>query len=397
MRLARALAAAGVCSRREAEDHIRAGRVSVNGDTITDVATNVDPLHDALEHDGQRVYLERPRTLVLYKPEGVITSVGDTHGRQTVRDLLPHVKERVYPVGRLDVDTSGVLLLTNDGDLAYRLTHPKYEIKKIYRAWVEGKPSDTALRRLARGVTLDTGEARPARAHVSIIRGVKGGSVLRFKVHEGRKHEIKRLCEKIGHPCTRLVREKFAGVDLSGLSPGQSRDLDFKEVRRLRKMTGLVLDPKAIVQELDARLAAEQPGESAVPATPAVDASPATPTADATPAAEAADVPRPRPPAPKRPAAGTRSRPDETSRRHPPPRGRKPPRAADRFEEQAFPRSNAAETEDEARSAQRYGPVPPPFDARRARREQEAEAAAADEPVPLPKAKRRKRGRERAE
>lgn len=241
----------GVCARREAEDHIRAGRVAVNGAVVTDVVTNVDPFTDVIEHDGKRVYPERPMTLVLYKPEGTITTVTDTHGRETVRDLLPKVRERVYPVGRLDQDASGVLLLTNDGELAYRLTHPKYRVKKTYRAWVEGKPSDQALRRLARGIVIEEGKRPTAKARVSLVRSVRGGSILLITVHEGRNHEIKRMCEKIGHPCTKLVRESFAGITLSGLSPGRSRQLSFKELHKLRKMVGIELDGKTVSQAIE--------------------------------------------------------------------------------------------------------------------------------------------------
>ncbi len=256
MRLARALAAAGVCSRREAEEHIRAGRVGVNGTVIAEVATNVDPINDAITHDGARVFLERPTTVLLYKPEDVITTVQDPQGRPTVRDLLPNVHERIYPVGRLDADVTGVLLLTNDGDLAYRLTHPKYEVKKTYRVWVEGKPTDGTLRRLARGITLRRHERPTAPARVTIVRNIRAGAVLRITIHEGRKHEIKRMCAKVGHPCTRLVREKFAGMTLSGLSPGRSRELTFKEVRKLRKLVGLEQDTADVLRELDARAAA---------------------------------------------------------------------------------------------------------------------------------------------
>lgn len=270
MRLARALAAAGVCSRREAEARIRAGRVTVNDTVITDVATNVDGLNDAITHDGVRVFLERPTTIALYKPEGVITTVTDTHGRQTVRDLLPNVRERVYPVGRLDADASGLLLLTNDGDLAFRLAHPRYGVKKTYRVWVEGRPTDYALRRLARGVLLDRGERKTGSAHVTLVRGIRGGSVLRVTLSEGRKHEIKRMCESIGHPCTRLVREKFAGLTLSGLSPGRSRELSFRELHKLRKLVGLEVDPKQLLQELDQRAVGEAtaPDAAAEPHSP---------------------------------------------------------------------------------------------------------------------------------
>lgn len=319
MRLARALAAMGVCARREAEEHIRAGRVRVNGAMVTEVATNVDPVADVIEHDGTRVFLERPTTLVLFKPEGVVTTVTDTHGRPTVRDLVPDVKERVYPVGRLDVDASGVLLLTNDGDLAYRLTHPKYEVKKTYRVTVEGRPTEDQLRRLARGVVMGAGERKTAPARVTLVRGVKGGAILRITIHEGRRHEIKRMCAKIGHPCTKLVREKFAGITLAGLSPGRYRQLSFKELRKLRRLVGLEVDVKKLLERLDREL--EAPAEPVPPR-------------------ETAAVPlqspaRERPPR-RKPAAGKKPR--------------RPPKRPERARDQR----------DRKRTETAYGPTPSP-------------------------------------
>jgi pseudouridine synthase len=228
MRLNAYLARAGVASRRGSEELIRAGRVRVNGE-VAGLATFVER-GDRVELDGRALVLEPPRYVLLHKPAGVVTTASDPHGRRTVVDLV-EVPERVVPVGRLDADTTGALLLTNDGPLAHRLMHPRYEVAKVYEAEVEGEPDDEALRRLAEGVELDDGRTAPA--------GVRrlGPSRLELTLHEGRKHQVKRMCEAVGHPVRRLHRRVYAGLTLDGLEPSGSRELTDAEVAALRAAT----------------------------------------------------------------------------------------------------------------------------------------------------------------
>ena len=402
MRLARALAAGGVCARREAETHIRAGRVTVNGTVVTDVATNVDALHDAIEFDGRRIYMERPTTLVLFKPAGVVTTVSDPHAERTVRDLLPDVRERIFPVGRLDVDTTGVLLMTNDGELAYRLTHPKYGVKKTYRVWVEGRPTEATLRRLGRGIVMGPGERPTAPARVSVVRGTKGGTVLRITLHEGRKHEIKRMCERVGHPCTKLVREKFGGIGLSGLSPGRSRELSFSEIRKLRKRVGLIVDAGEVSAHLDRDAAGASPDAAAAPVD--MQRPPAgTPERDSRPAPGQTETRQPRSapssgqdrarPAPDRQSRGARSGGQDRSR----PGSDRQSRGArsggqDRTRPASERQSRGARSGgwDRTRPAADREPAIGPAPAPAAPTPQPKPDPDADAPVSLPKAKRRK-------
>jgi pseudouridine synthase len=226
VRLNAYLARAGVASRRRADDLIKAGRVTVNG-RPAELGTRVDP-NDRVELDGRALVPARLSYVLLHKPAGVVTTVRDPHGRRTVVDLV-RGRGRVVPVGRLDADTTGALLLTNDGPLAHRLAHPRYEVEKVYEAEVEGEPGDEALRRLAEGVELDDGRTAPAR-----VRRL-GPSRLELAIHEGRKHQVKRMCEAVGHPVVRLHRSRYAGLTLEGLEPGRWRELEPSEVTRLRK------------------------------------------------------------------------------------------------------------------------------------------------------------------
>jgi pseudouridine synthase len=225
MRLNAYLARAGVASRRGAEELIRAGRVRVNGE-VAGLATFVDA-GDRVELDGRPLAPEPVAYVLLHKPAGVVTTARDPHGRPTVVGLVGH-RHRVVPVGRLDADTTGVLLLTNDGPLAHRLMHPRYEVQKVYEAEVEGVPDDEALRRLAAGVELEDGRTAPAR-----VRRL-GPSRLELALHEGRKHQVKRMCEAVGHPVEQLHRRVYAGLTLEGLAPGEWRELSAEEVSALR-------------------------------------------------------------------------------------------------------------------------------------------------------------------
>lgn len=228
MRLNAYLARAGVASRRAAEELIRAGRVRVNG-AVAGLATFVEA-GDRVELDGRVLEPEPLAYVLLHKPAGVVTTASDPFGRPTVVGLVGH-ERRVVPVGRLDADTTGALLLTNDGPLAHRLAHPRYEVDKIYEAEVEGEPGEEALRLLGDGVELEDGRTAPA-----AVRRL-GPSRLELTLHEGRKHQVKRMCEAVGHPVRRLHRRVYAGLDLEGLAPGEWRELSGAEVAALRAAT----------------------------------------------------------------------------------------------------------------------------------------------------------------
>jgi 23S rRNA pseudouridine2605 synthase len=227
VRLNAYLARAGVASRRKADDLIKAGRVTVNG-APGQLNTFVGA-RDRVEVDGQPVEKQRLAYVLLHKPTGVVTTASDPHGRRTVVDLLD-VPERVVPVGRLDADTTGVLLLTNDGELAHRLAHPRYGVEKTYVVDVEDAPSDDALTALERGVELEDGRTAAAR-----VRRL-GRSRVELIIHEGRKHQVKRMLEAVGHPVVRLHRSAYAGLTVDGLEPGQWRELEPFETERLRSL-----------------------------------------------------------------------------------------------------------------------------------------------------------------
>jgi 23S rRNA pseudouridine2605 synthase len=225
MRLNAYLARAGVASRRGADELIKAGRVSVNGEPgrlNTFVADG-----DRVDLDGEPLVRQRLAYLLLNKPAGVVTTARDPHGRPTVVELVPS-DPRVVPVGRLDADTTGVLLLTNDGPLAHRLAHPRYEVEKVYEAEVEGRPDEATLERLRTGVVLDGGLTAPAAARLL------GPSRVELAIHEGRKHQVKRMLEAVGHPVRRLHRTRYAGLTVADLEPGEWRELKADELERLR-------------------------------------------------------------------------------------------------------------------------------------------------------------------
>ena len=230
MRLNAFLARAGVASRRGADELITSGRVRVNGapgQLNTFVAAA-----DTVEVDGRIVQRQPLAHLLLHKPAGVVTTARDPQGRRTVLDLVD-TASRVVPVGRLDVDTTGALLLTNDGRLAHRLAHPRYGVEKVYAAEVEGEPADEAVRALAEGVELEDGITAPAR-----VRRL-GPSRLELVLHEGRNRQVRRMCEAVGHPVRRLHRSRYAGLGLEGLRPGAARSLEPDEVAALRRLVGL--------------------------------------------------------------------------------------------------------------------------------------------------------------
>jgi 23S rRNA pseudouridine2605 synthase len=230
VRLNAYLARAGVASRRRADDLIRSGRVRVNG--APGELNTVVGRHDVVEVDGAQVRLQPLTHLLLHKPAGVVTTARDPEARRTVVDLVP-AEPRVVPVGRLDADTTGALVLTNDGDLAHRLAHPRYGVPKVYEVDVEGSPSPDALERLQNGVELEDGLTAPAG-----VRSLGEGRI-ELTLHEGRKRQVKRMCEAVGHPVRRLHRSRYAGLDLAGLGAGEWRTLSAAEVAELRRSVGL--------------------------------------------------------------------------------------------------------------------------------------------------------------
>jgi 23S rRNA pseudouridine2605 synthase len=241
-RLQKVLAHAGVASRRHAEELIAAGRVSVNGETVRQLGTRVNAEADDIRVDGRQLRaLERHSYIVLHKPVGPVTTAHDPQGRQTVLDLLPPEMRarRLYPVGRLDRDTTGLLLLTDDGDLALRLTHPRYALAKEYEALVEGVPAPASIERLRRGVMLP-GEARPtAPARVWTLRQEGAETWLAIELHEGRNRQVRRMLEAVGHPVRRLRRVRVGPLELRELAPGEWRPLRERELRALREAVGL--------------------------------------------------------------------------------------------------------------------------------------------------------------
>ena len=228
MRLNAWLARAGVASRRKSDELIKAGRITVNGEP-GQLNTVVQPT-DEVSLDGEPLAKQTLAYVLLHKPAGVVTTASDPEGRKTVIDLVDH-PNRVVPVGRLDVDTTGALLLTNDGDLAHHLAHPKYEVDKVYVAEVWGQPTDGTLRKLAEGVKLEDGKTAPAR-----VKRIEGDRI-ELTIHEGRNRQIKRMLEAVGHRVKTLHRSTYGPLTLEGLEPGAWRELEPSEVERLRTAT----------------------------------------------------------------------------------------------------------------------------------------------------------------
>ncbi|MDI6848639.1 MAG: pseudouridine synthase [Candidatus Saccharicenans sp.] len=238
LRLNKFLAQAGVASRREADRLIQDGRVKINGRVVTELGVKIDEFRDRIEVDHHPVKLPSEQIyLLLNKPAGYIVTLDDPQGRKTVMDLLPRLPVRVFPVGRLDAETEGLLLFTNDGELAHRLIHPRYEIKKLYEVRVKGFVEDKDLDRLQKGVFIDGRKSAPARAR--IIYRNREKSLISLEIHEGRKHEVRKMLSALGFEVKKLRRVSFAGITVKGLRRGFWRRLKPEEVARLRKMTGL--------------------------------------------------------------------------------------------------------------------------------------------------------------
>lgn len=235
-RLHKFLARCGVASRRKAEDLIRLGHVEVNGETVTELGTKVSEA-DEVRVNGQPVHSERLAYILMNKPKGVITTLSDERGRKTVMDLLPSLESKVKPVGRLDLQTDGLLLFTNDGELASRMTHARYGIEKEYIVRVSGQILPDKVAKLRSGVWIEGGKTAPATVEVGFARTEE--SQLRIILHEGRNRQIRKMCEAVGHKVISLRRERIAFLRLKGMRPGECRRLGQLEVERLRKLVGL--------------------------------------------------------------------------------------------------------------------------------------------------------------
>lgn len=235
-RLQKVLAHAGVASRRQSEKLITSGHVRVNGTVVTELGTKVG-VHDQVSVDNVPITHEDPVYVMLYKPRGVVSTANDEKGRQTVVDLIENVSQRIYPVGRLDYDTSGLLLLTNDGELANRLTHPKYEVEKTYVAKVTGIPSNDAMRQIRQGMTIDGEAYAPAKLKLLSSDQKKHTAIVQLVLHEGKNHEVKKLLAAVGCPVEKLKREEYGFLTLKGLQAGDSRYLKPSELAELKRLT----------------------------------------------------------------------------------------------------------------------------------------------------------------
>lgn len=235
MRLQKYIALCGVTSRRKAEELILEGMVKVNNQVIKELGTLVDPKVDIVKVNDKRIDVETKKVyIMLNKPVGFVTTLKDEKGRRIVTDLIEGVRERIYPVGRLDADTTGLLLLTNDGDLAYKLTHPKNEVMKRYIAIVEGIPNRWEIEKFRCGLIID---GKPtSEAFIKIAKRYEGESILEISIHEGRNRQVKKMCEAINHPVKKLKRIAIGDLELEGLSIGNWRYLEDAEVEHLKNL-----------------------------------------------------------------------------------------------------------------------------------------------------------------
>jgi 23S rRNA pseudouridine2605 synthase len=235
-RLNRAIAATGFCSRRRADELIATGKVIVNGKVITDFNHAVDLEQDNLVVEGRRLKAKKLEYIVLYKPQGVVTTCNDEMGRESIIELLPRTLSHLKPVGRLDMDSEGLIILTNDGDLAQSLAHPSQHVYKRYEALVEGRITDAALKQLAQGMRLDDGFTLPA--ETCLINRSEDESIFEIAIREGRNRQIRRMCARLGYPVNRLVRVAIGGLQLGEMEPGEWRHLTVREIKALK--TGLL-------------------------------------------------------------------------------------------------------------------------------------------------------------
>lgn len=235
MRLQKFMAQCGIASRRKSEEIIANKRVKVNGTIVTELGYKIDPLHDVVKVDGKRIkHREKNIYIIMNKPKGYVTTVSDEYSRKTVLDLVKDVKERVYPIGRLDYDTSGLLLLTNDGELAYKLIHPKFEVVKTYIATVKGKPTEEELEKFRNGLEID--RYITSDAEIEILSNTNDKSVVKIQIHEGKNRQIRKMCDKIGHPVTSLKRIAIGELELGTLKKGCWRFLRENEIEYLKRI-----------------------------------------------------------------------------------------------------------------------------------------------------------------
>ena len=238
MRLQKYMAHCGVGSRRKCEELIKQGRVYINGNQVTEMGVKVDLENDEVRLDKSQLLklTEEKIYILLYKPKGTITSVSDPRGRKTVLEHMGWKVSRIYPVGRLDYDTEGVLILSNDGEFTYEMTHPKHEVEKEYYCVVEGSPGPVAIRQLRQGVEINGFVTSPAK--VTLIEQQEKHSIFRLIIHEGKNRQVRRMFEAVGHPVVYLRREKFGGLSLKGMQVGEWRKLTDEEVKGLKSLSG---------------------------------------------------------------------------------------------------------------------------------------------------------------
>lgn len=231
MRLQKYLAQCGAASRRKAEQLIKQGRVLLNGAIVTDMGIKVSE-NDRVELDGKKLFIEEQKVYILLnKPVGYVTTSKDQFARKTVLDLIQGIPQRIYPVGRLDYDTSGLLLLTNDGDFTFRLTHPKHEIKKVYIAKIEGVPDKNEIKDFETGLMIDGHKTSPAK--LKILKKSTNSSIVRIVIHEGKNRQVRKMCEAIGHPVAELKRESIGSISLGDLKTGEWKYLSVDDVKRV--------------------------------------------------------------------------------------------------------------------------------------------------------------------
>jgi 23S rRNA pseudouridine2605 synthase len=235
MRLNKFMAECGIASRRACDEIIRQGRVRVNNKTVTELGVDVDEIKDRISVDGKRVQVKRATYIMLHKPKGYVTTVKDEKGRKTVMELVD-IDKRVYPVGRLDYDTEGLLILTNDGDLTFKLTHPRHEVYKTYVARIDGQMSENELKALKDGVEIDGEKTAPANVSVLEFDGENNKSRVELSIREGKNHQVKKMFEAVGKNVLFLKRTKMGEISLGGLSRGKWRFLNDKEIAYLNSL-----------------------------------------------------------------------------------------------------------------------------------------------------------------
>ncbi|MGM0445572.1 MAG: pseudouridine synthase [Bacillota bacterium] len=233
-RLQKVMAHAGVASRRKSEEIIAAGRVKVNGKTVTEMGTKVDPQNDIIEVDGKEISKEKKVYYKLYKPTDFVTTVDDPQGRETVLDLIDDIKQRVYPVGRLDMDSSGLLILTNDGDLTYKITHPSHELKKEYEVVINGKLNSINLNKFRQGIKLQEGKTSPARIYK--INEDSKNTTYKVTIHEGMNRQIRRMFNKLGYNVVSLKRVRIGNITLGSLRPAEYKPIGKEDLQDLLRL-----------------------------------------------------------------------------------------------------------------------------------------------------------------